>query len=93
MPWGSALLIGRGHAVSSMEAEVSAFTSNMLWYPELKLGVVVLTNTEQNNLRDQIVDEVLAASSPPTSHFTTHAPARSPPFYLPMVSSIMDQLH
>jgi len=35
------------------------FTSNMLWYPELKLGVVVLTNTDQNNLRDQIVYEVL----------------------------------
>jgi CubicO group peptidase (beta-lactamase class C family) len=37
------------------------FTSNMLWYPELKLGVVVLTNTEQNNLRDEIVYDVLSS--------------------------------
>lgn len=37
------------------------FNSNMIWYPELKLGAVVLTNAEHENLRTQILDEVLGS--------------------------------
>jgi CubicO group peptidase (beta-lactamase class C family) len=35
------------------------FNSNMVWYPELKLGAVVLSNFEDASLNMQIVDDVL----------------------------------
>jgi len=37
------------------------FNSNMVWYPELKLGAVVLTNADNASLNMQIVDDVLGS--------------------------------
>jgi len=37
------------------------FNSNMVWYPELKLGAVVLTNADDASLNMQIVDDVLGS--------------------------------
>ncbi len=35
------------------------FNSNMIWYPELKLGAAVLTNAEHDNLYWQLNEEIL----------------------------------
>jgi CubicO group peptidase (beta-lactamase class C family) len=35
------------------------FNSNMAWFPELKLGVVVLTNAEHRDLISQLPEEIL----------------------------------
>jgi hypothetical protein len=37
------------------------FISEMIWYPELKLGAVVLTNSEHSNQTWQIIDEILTS--------------------------------
>lgn len=37
------------------------FNSNMVWYPELKLGAVVLTNADDVSLNMQVVDDVLGS--------------------------------
>jgi hypothetical protein len=37
------------------------FNSNMVWYPELKLGAVVLSNAEDVSLNMQVVDDVLGS--------------------------------
>ncbi len=37
------------------------FNSNMVWYPELKLGAVVLTNADDASLNTQIIDDVLGS--------------------------------
>jgi len=37
------------------------YNSNMVWYPELKLGAAVLSNTEDASLNMQLVDEVLGS--------------------------------
>ena len=42
------------------------FNSNMVWYPDLKLGAVVLTNSNNNmyaTLTDQILDEMIASQA------------------------------
>jgi len=37
------------------------YNSNMVWYPELKLGAVLLTNVDDASLNMQLVDEVLGS--------------------------------
>ena len=37
------------------------YNSNMVWYPELKLGAVVLSNREDASLNMQLVDDVLGS--------------------------------
>ena len=37
------------------------FSSNMIWFPELKLGAVVLSNAEDASLNVQIIEDVLSS--------------------------------
>jgi CubicO group peptidase (beta-lactamase class C family) len=37
------------------------YNSNMVWYPELKLGAVVLSNLDDASLNMQLVDEILGS--------------------------------
>lgn len=60
------------------------FNSNMTWYPDLKLGMVVLTNAEHENLRVQLVNDVLGSiisSDIPLYHERAVTAPYVPPLY------------
>jgi CubicO group peptidase (beta-lactamase class C family) len=65
------------------------FESYMVWYPELKLGAVVLTNVDYSDLRSQLTGEVLSsiiASALPVYHARASTLPAVPPAYGPIAN-------
>jgi len=65
------------------------FNSNMVWYPELKLGAVVLSNADDVGLNMQVVDDVLG-SIISTNIPLYHSRASTLPSVEPAYSFIQD---
>jgi CubicO group peptidase (beta-lactamase class C family) len=65
---GYGVFVGRKHGTYYIGSGGGGFgfLSDMLWYPELKLGIVVLTNSVDHNLQGvldaQILDDLIADS-------------------------------
>ena len=62
---GYGLGIATSRAIGARELQHGGggfgFNSNMVWYPDLKLGAVALTNSEHENLYGQILGDIIGA--------------------------------
>ena len=64
--YGLGIGVGSSHGARTLQHGGGGFgfLSNMIWYPELELGIAIMTNSSSNNLvfslEPQILDEIIA---------------------------------